>query len=1099
VSHPGEESVPLDAVARRHVGREFVKGKDRLSTREMEAFSSIFKNLKSGSLELFSNLSPQGRNYFIQLAEPHLLDKGDHASLEALYRVDYIRPPVTPLTFLDSTDYLGHLGADVFPAWRPYFQRINGPNNKTHEVIITGAMGIGKAQSLTSKVLTPSGWKRMGDVRVGDTIVDPTGGTTEVVGVYPQGVKPVYRVTFSDGAQAECCDDHLWEVRTPSQKHRGAAGEVLPLREIRGDLRDGAGNRKRFIPMADTGALDAREALPLDPYLLGVLLGDGGLTGTTPRLSSMDESLVDWVRELVPEGVEVRKVPGDNCDYSLTSGRGNTPNPVTDALRELDIMGLDSGSKHIPKTYMRASWHARVALLQGLLDTDGTVGDGSANPTFTSVSEGLARGVRDLAWSLGGVARIKSRHPHCVTGQERVRGQLAYRVTMTLPPTVAPFRLERKAGRYTPGRKYHPARSIDKVEQINNAPCQCIQVANPRGLYVTDDYVVTHNTMFAMLCMTYKIYRVSLLKDPPSFYGMQAKSKIVFGLYAMTRDQVEDVGFYILREQMIDQSPYFAEMFPRSPHGTDSIHWPTKDIHVITGSSQIHAIGQNLYALVADELNYFARGQKTAERARSLVGEVSRRLESRFLAFGGDIPGVAMFLSQTRTSRDFLEQRIRDSKHKEGVITIRGPRWSFDPRPYGDLSSKTEGFREGIDPSFRVFVGDEVQDARILDTMHKRPDGTQVIRPIDPSNEPGDGQIMAVPTQHYKAHFDDLHGALRAIDDVPTASFTPFFPRREVVSLAFDEELEFPFPAQTFRCHEKSNLRLQDLYDYAAVTRINMGSREPIRHPESPRYVHLDLAETGDLAGVAMVHPSVHALRELSVYDAIDPAEVGESEVLKRVEVDFYVGLQSGPFKEPIHFAKIQVFIDWLSRIGYWIRCITADRYQSFDMLQRFRDAGFETDFISLDRTSEGYKTLRQAANENRVSIPFPATLNPKRAALPPADLRRLLEDPQAMTIWKHQQREQRLGKVLLFKELTGLEHDVERDKVDHRDLNPDGSIGSKDLADAVTGAVWKCLTDKMPVDQERPADQRPSSLLGKRLDRYLEYVRRMEAISSGA
>jgi len=1067
-----------------------MKSPPGLEQHEVEAFHGIFRNVEAGSLELFARLRPPARAYFLGLAEPILLKRGDDASVDALYSVDYIRRPVDPLTFLDHTDYMGHVGCDVWPAWRPHFERVCRQNSGIHEVILTGAMGIGKAQPLTAKVLTPSGWKLMRDVRVGDVLVDPTGGTTRVVGVYPQGEKTVHEVVFSDESRAECCAEHLWEVNTPSRRHRGSPGRVLPLEEIlRTGLHDGAGNRKHFIPMIDSSGLGSGEELPLDPYVLGVLLGDGGFTTGTPRLSSADEELVEEVQCLLPDGVMVWKVPGENCDYSITSGRNSKPNPVTDALRAMELYGLGSEDKFIPGIYTRASFTSRVSLLQGLLDTDGSR-VGTSCVEFSSVSKCLADGVVDLIRSLGGVASINSRATFYTYGGGRREGKPSWRVIGTMPETVAPFRLSRKAGGYAPGAKYGPSRSIERVTVKGLAECQCIQVDNPRGLYVTDDYVVTHNTMIAMFILAYKIYRVSLLRDPAAFFGLQARSKIVFGLYALTKDQIEDVGFYVLRDMLIDQSPYFAELFPRSPYGKETISWPQRQVHVITGSGTLHAIGRNLFALAADELNYFARGEKTANRARDLVAEVSRRLESRFVGYGGDIPGVSIFISQTRTARDFLEQRIRDSKGKEGVYVLRGARWKFNPKGY-DPHDPTRGHQHG-DPTFRVFVGDEVRDACILDEVVKRPDGTVVVRPVDPdAPEPG-GRVLDVPVLHYKAHLDDLHGALRAIDDVPTASFTPFFPRREVLDRAFDDDLGFPFPAQTFRCHEKSALRLQDLFDYAAMTTIYMGRRRPIRHPDAPRYLHLDLSQTGDRTGVALVHASEFRLDEIGVEEALDPAGVGEGEVVKRVEVDFYVALEAGEFREPIDYGKIRVFVEWLRRCGFWIRRITADRHQSFDMLQRFREMGFEADFVSVDRSSDPYKTLRQACNEGRMALPFPTVLNPVKGTHPirVEDMVGDASDPDAVARWAAKERERRLAKVILFQELTGLEHDVERNKVDHRAINPDGTPGSKDIADAVCGAVYTCLMDKVSPGDVGGHGPHHRGKVARSLNRYLQCVR---------
>lgn len=1057
------------------------RGKRRLTPEEVDAFGKVFDNVSAGSLELYANMTPQARQYFLSLVEPDLRAAQKMASIEALYSVDYARLPVDPLTFVTHTDYMGHAGKDMFPAWRPHFKRINSPNSGIHEVIVTGAMGIGKAQPLTARVLTPTGWRAMGDVQVGDVLVNPEGGTTRVVGVHPQGVKPVYRVTFSDGAETECCDDHLWEVQTPSQRYRSGASQVLALKDMRERLHDPSGNRRFFVPMVAPVEMAPSAPLPMDPYALGVLLGDGGLTNATPRVTSADPEILDGLAAGLPTGVGLRRA--SKYDYRITTRPLRRVNPLTEHLRDLGLQGLGSHEKFIPATYLTAAMPDRLAILQGLFDTDGSAAGSCVE--YTSTSRRLVDGVRELVHSLGGTARVQSRTTHYTYRGQRKRGKVSYRLFAILPAGIAPFRLHRKLDAYTPGEKYGPSRSIEAVTAVGSVPCQCIQVDSPRGLYVTDDHIVTHNTALAMMTVAYKIYLVSLLLDPAAYYGLQARSKVAFGLYALTRDQIEDVGFYVLRDQLIDQSPYFCDVFPRSDKGTTSIHWPQKAMHVITGSSALHAIGQNLFAIVADELNYFARGELTAKRARELVAEVSRRLESRFVTSGGHIPGVAMFLSQTRTARDFLEQRIRESKSKEGVLVIRGPRWDFNPKGY-DLTDAMRGFKPG-DPAFRVFTGDEVQDARVLDEVVKRPDGSIQIRPMQAKGaEPKGGRILHVPILHWRAHQDDLHGALRSIDDVPTASFTPFFPRREVIDRAFNVELPFPFTAQTFPCHEASATRLQDLYDYELMTSIHMGRRRPLRHATMPRYLHLDLAQTGDRAGIAMVHPSEYFIDETKVIDAEDPAGVGEAQSQKRVEVDFYIGIEAGPLKEPIDYGKIRVFVDWLRRCGFWIKKITADRHQSFDMLQRFREMGFETDELSVDRTSIPYKTFRQALNEGRVELPFPTTLNPG-PVLPPPDLD--MTDEEAVDLWKLHLREGRMARVLVFQELTGLEHDVERDKVDHRELNPDGSPGSKDVADGLCGAVYSCLTDKS-APGEPPGSLTQAAKVTSDLNRYLRFAR---------
>ncbi len=143
--------------------------------------------------------------------------------------------------------------------------------------LVAHDMGLGKAQPLSAKLLTLTGWKTMGVMRVGDVVVNGDGGVLIVRGVYPQGVKEVYVVRFTDGSITKCCIDHLWAVRTPTQKYRGQGFQIMSLGEIvdAGLKWEGVGH-KWFIPMVNPVEFPVVD-VPLDPYLLGSLLGDGSM------------------------------------------------------------------------------------------------------------------------------------------------------------------------------------------------------------------------------------------------------------------------------------------------------------------------------------------------------------------------------------------------------------------------------------------------------------------------------------------------------------------------------------------------------------------------------------------------------------------------------------------------------------------------------------------------------------------------------------------------------------------------------------------------------------------------------------------------------
>lgn len=352
-------------------------------------------------------------------------------------------------------------------------------------------MGVGKAQPLDAQVLTPTGWTRMGDIQVGDLVVGRDGRAWPVTGVFPQGEKDIFRVTFRDGSSTECCDDHLWLVETPLRKWRGHPAHVLPLRELRRRLKDAAGNCRYFVPMVQPVEF-TDGPLPLDPYLLGALLGDGGLTTGTPTFSTADAEMIERIAARLPPGVSLRK--RGKYDYHISTGHHGHANVVTRALRRLGVMGKRSEHKFIPPDYLLSSVATRHAVLQGLLDTDGYADVHVVE--YSSSSKTLAEDVLFLVRSLGGKGRISKHHTPRLP---------SYRICISLPPAFPPFALGRKAARYRPRSKYPPTRAIVAVEPAGTKPCQCIAVASPDHTYVTDDFIVTHNTL--ILLATFAVLR----------------------------------------------------------------------------------------------------------------------------------------------------------------------------------------------------------------------------------------------------------------------------------------------------------------------------------------------------------------------------------------------------------------------------------------------------------------------------------------------------------------------------------------------------------------------------------------------------------------
>ncbi|HEY7512104.1 MAG TPA: PhoH family protein [Vicinamibacteria bacterium] len=361
----------------------------------------------------------------------------------------------------------------------------------------------GRAQPLTSRVLTHAGWRPIGALKVGDCVIGSNGRTTPVLGVYPQGEKEVFRVTATDGAQTLCCGEHLWSVKTPEDSRRGLPPRILQTRDMLDRLRR-AHQHRYELPMLSGPVHFPERDVPLDPYVLGLLLGDGCLTGrTTPTFATADLELVESLQAGLGGNVQVRHKTG--VDYVLASDHGNrwSPNPLTITLRDLGLCGTRSATKFVPEEYLYNAPPVRHALLQGLLDTDGgpVVQDGrTCRVHYATNSPDLRDAVIFLVRSLGGVAYCRMRtaeekRPGFANGREVPHRTDSFVIDIRLPTEFPPFRLARKAAKHAEDGGGRPMRFIENIEPAGLAETCCISVGAQDSLYVTDDFLLTHNTL----------------------------------------------------------------------------------------------------------------------------------------------------------------------------------------------------------------------------------------------------------------------------------------------------------------------------------------------------------------------------------------------------------------------------------------------------------------------------------------------------------------------------------------------------------------------------------------------------------------------------
>jgi phosphate starvation-inducible PhoH-like protein len=447
-----------------------------------------------------------GKTYLAVALAVEALNRGE------VSRIILTRPAV------EAGESLGFLPGDMMAKVDPYFRplydalyemidpaKFQGHLERGIIEIAPLAFMRGRAQPLDTPVLTPSGWREIGSLGEGDQVFGSDGQPTRVLGVFPQGRKEVFRVTMTDGSSTVACAEHLWAVRTPSDKRRNKPARVLETQEMRRDLR--VARQYRYeLPLLSAPVEYPAQEVPMDPYALGLLIGDGCLTGrTTPSFATADPELVEALETRV-EGIELVQKSG--VDYVLRNangGRGGliVANPVTEILRGLGLCGARSNTKFIPEVYLQNEAAVRLMLLQGLLDTDGgpvVQEDRTCRVQYSTTSPRLRDGVVFLTRSLGGVARWRTRRKEdkrvgLANGREVRHRSDSYVVDIRLPEEVRPFRLRRKAELYARHGGGRPMRFIKSIEPVGVEETVCIRVDAPDHLYVTEDLILTHNTL----------------------------------------------------------------------------------------------------------------------------------------------------------------------------------------------------------------------------------------------------------------------------------------------------------------------------------------------------------------------------------------------------------------------------------------------------------------------------------------------------------------------------------------------------------------------------------------------------------------------------
>ena len=367
--------------------------------------------------------------------------------------------------------------------------------------LLNGEPGTGKAQPLDSKILTPNGWVLMGDIKVGTEVITPTGKISKVIGVYPQGEKDIYEIETKDGKKAEACGEHLWKVYgLPKGKDRKKSWSILNTLEIKDKIENT--KYKLKLPLVSSelfNEVDLESELIIPPYLMGLLLGNGSFHENSLKLTTSDEFIVDKVKAMLPS--ELNLVYSDKFDYLITrkEGKGykggDFGNIFIKELRNLNLSDKNSSDKFIPTNYKSGSLKQKLELLQGLMDSDGTV-DKSSHLLYSTISFNLAKDIQETIWSIGGVCDITPKQTYYTYKGERKKGALSYNLSIRISNPKTIISLPRKLERITDSYQYTDMlkNNIVSINYLGKKGAQCIMIDDENHLYVTNNYIVTHNT-----------------------------------------------------------------------------------------------------------------------------------------------------------------------------------------------------------------------------------------------------------------------------------------------------------------------------------------------------------------------------------------------------------------------------------------------------------------------------------------------------------------------------------------------------------------------------------------------------------------------------
>lgn len=847
------------------------------------------------------------------------LDESEKLNLvNESWRINYRRKPPTPEEFI-TTEYLGPVALHTYDRVKNVFKEFMDPAKSYRNLILYPHIGWGKALYSQEKVMIPEGYRKIEDMKVGDTVVTPDCGTAKVSAVRRFPDMPIYRITFDDGRTVLSGGPHYWKAaKSYSSPYQDEEQEshvsysesepeypswkIITTEEILKDMEahpDQSG--EWFIPVTEP-IQHIKKDHTVPPYTLGVLLGKDALH----RVS--------------------------HCESS-------------EIYKGLDLLGLTkvhSRNSFIPDEYKYDSIENRVALLQGLMDVKGSVEceDSCSHVSFCTESSKLRDDFIELCSGLGATK--------CVAIE---REDNSYKVAVTFPDNSFPvFRSRWKQSVHAKSRSERKdprvlyIKSIERTDLVGGV---CIETDDVERLFLTSNYIVTHNSYLTALTILYVTLCVSLMRDPWNYFGLNPATVLAQVLSSYSQKKSSELLLEPFNN-ILDSSPFFekvkmkeqmreADEAFREAEKVDKIFYTTASptsamtfsggVNIKLASSNRDILGLSIICCAFSELSFFTEAGRSSEWIMNFYNSGKARIKSRL---HGDYYGRSILDSSPNDRDNAIDAYIiGDARKDKTNYIVEGSMWKWDPERYGK------------ERTFKVFTGATGQPPKILNP------GDPLLSDATVSPD----KIIDVPMSLKQDFENDVVKSLKDCAGIPSGSVHALINDYSKIEKMFFTGLRNIYtgisaPAEVSptdliwnQVNEKFFVRRGNRYEY-------------YYKPHLPRVVAVDQSVVTDVTCVSMGHVERYK-------------ETGDNIFV----IDFTIPVI--PTKNSkVNLEAIRVFIEDLrSKGGINIAAVGFDQFQSEVTMQNLRRDGFVVEKISSDRTMDPYMNLSALLSAGRVAV----------------------------------------------------------------------------------------------------------------------------------